>query len=394
MASSSIARMDGVNGNANNITVKAQTVYPKVLAVTGAIGAGGGAGISASVAVVTFNSNTYAGITNSEALSAARIDVLTNVNNTANAYAMSLAGGSVGLNGGVAVVTNRSTTITELAYGVYNVSGNLTVKAVVDTSAESCIVGIALGAAAVGLNAAVVNQHAQVLTRILGDSASSLEVSGNVLVNNTITSTAKSMAAAASGGAVGVGGNVLLVFNTMDAEAALKGMPFHVRYDVTIQSLMKADSQAMLTSATIGAVAVGVSTSYVGLNAKNIAKLELEEGQTGSAAAIRVLTSDNNSNSSFHATATTVAGQGGVYSVGLNAAVADIHAVNEAKIFSAGNLVASVYVQAKADAAALAEIYYVSAGVVNAAAATAVSLLRLQQTLLPSTSLQTSRSVP
>lgn len=379
MASSSIARMDAVSGKASQIAVKAETVYPNILAVTGAVGIGGSAGISASVAVVTFNSNTYAGICGSTELNATRLDVLSNVNNTAKAYAMSLAGGAVGVNGGVAVVTNRSTTTTELCNGVYNVSGNITVSATVDTSAESFIVGVAIGAVAVGLNAAVVNQHAVILTRILGDGASRLNVSGNVAVINRITATAKSMTAAVSGGAVGIGGNVLLVFNTVNATAALIGMPFAVRYDVTVQSVMKADSQANLASATVGAVAVGLSTSYVGLNAKNLAYLELRAGETGSAAAIRVLTGAENTNSSFHASASTVAGQGGAVSVGLNAAVADIHAVNEAKILSEGKLVGSVFVEAKADAAALAEIYYASAGVVNAAAATAVSVLRIQQ---------------
>ena len=120
-----VARMDGVIGNASaTITVGAETIYSNVLAVTGAIGIGGTAGVSASVAVVTFNSDTYAGITNSE-LSAEEIYIQSYVDNTAKAYAMSLAGGAVGVNGGVAVVTNRSTTNTILDRGNYTVSRSL-----------------------------------------------------------------------------------------------------------------------------------------------------------------------------------------------------------------------------------------------------------------------------
>lgn len=378
MASSTMARMDGVYGRANIIQVMAETVYPNVLAVTGAIGAGGSAGISASVAVVTFNSSTYAGITNSD-LIAAELNVSNYVDNTAKSYAMSLAGGTVGVNGGVAVVANRSTTTTVVSGGRYTVSGDVTVSSVVNTNAESYIVGLALGGVAVGLNTAVVNQHANILTQILGDSASSLTAYGNVTVSNEITATAKSTVISAVGGGIGVGGNVLLVFNNMNATAAMIHMPFTVTGNVTLSANMKADSVANLASVTVGGVAVGISTSYVGLNARNKAYLELPEGAVAKAASIRVYAGSADDKNSFNAAATTVAGGAGIVNVGLNAAVADIHATNEAKILSKGTLVGSVDVQANANAAALAEIYFASAGGVNVSAATAVSLLRIAQ---------------
>ena len=379
MASSSVANMDGVSGNADILTVKAETIYPQVLAVTGAIGIGGTAGVSASVAVVTFNSDTYAGIVNSGALRTAELNVLTNVDNTAKAYAMSLAGGAVGVNGGVAVVTNRSITKTELGSGKYQVTGNVKVESAVNTSAESFIVGVALGGVAVGLNAAVVNQHAVILTQILGDGASNLVVSGNVTVSNDITATAKSTVIAVTGGGVGVGGNVLLVFNNMEATAAIINMPFTVSGNVAVSAGLNADSEATLASGTVGGVAVGLSTSYVGLNAKNLAYLELPEGAMGSAAVIRVYAGSIGDKNNFDATASTVAGGAGVINVGLNAAVADINASNEAKILSRGTLRGSVDVQANSAAEALAEIYFASVGGVNVSAATAVSLLRIDQ---------------
>ena len=379
MASSAIARMDGVSGSTDIITVKAETIYPNVLAVTGAIGAGGSAGISASVAVVTFNSNTDAGIINSGMLTTKDINVLSNVNNTAKAYAMSLGGGTVGVNGGVAVVTNRSTTKTELGTGKYEISGNVKINSAVNTNAESFIVGVALGGVAVGLNAAVVNQHAEILTQILGDRASSLVVCGNVTVSNDITATAKSTVISVAGGGVGVGGNVLLVFSDMDATAAIIDMPFTVSGNVTVSANMKADSVANLAAATVGGVAVGLSTSYVGLNAKNVAMLEVPEGIAGSAASIQVYAGDANHINSFDSTASTVAGTVGAVAVGLNAAVADINASNKAMILSKGTIIGSVDVQANSAAAAQAEIYFVSAGGVNVAAATAVSLLRIKQ---------------
>ena len=378
MASSAIARMDGVSGSADIITVKAETVYPNVLSVTGAIGVGGTAGISASVAVVTFNSNTYAGITDSE-LRAAKLNILSNVDNTARAFAMSLAGGAVGVNGGVAVVANRSTTETILAKGKYTISGDADIHAVVNTNAESYIVGVALGGIAVGLNAAVVNQHANIVTQILGDSASSLTASGNVTVSNDITSTAKSAVSAVAGGGVGVGGNVLLVFNNMEAIAAIINVPFNVNGNVTVRTGMNANSEATLAAATLGGVAVGLSTSYVGLNAKNLAYLELAKNAVAKAASIRVYAGSADDKNSFNATASTVAGGAGAVNVGLNAAVADINATNEAKILSKGTLTGGVDVQANSTAAALAEIYFASAGGVNVSAATAVSLLRINQ---------------
>lgn len=379
MASGVIARMDGVSGNAKVITAKAETVYPQVLAVTGAVGIGGTAGVSASVAVVTFNSETWAGIINSGELHATELNVLSNVDNTAKAYAMSLAGGTVGVNGGVAVVTNRSTTHTILGSGVYQISGNVKVDATVNTSAESYIVGVALGGVAVGLNAAVVNQHAVIVTQILGNSASSLTASDNVTVNNNITSTAKSTVIAVSGGAVGVGGNVLLVFNNMEATAAIIAMPFNVNGNVTVSAGMNADSEASLATGTVGGVAVGLSTSYVGLNAKNLAYLEIPAEIQAKAASIRIYAGSADDNNNFDATASTVAGGAGGVSVGLNAAVADINATNEAKILSKGTLLGSVDVQANAAAAALAEIYFASAGAVSVSAATVVSLLRISQ---------------
>ena len=379
MASRVVASMDAVSGNAGIITVKAENVYPQVLAVTGSVGAGGTAGISASVAVVTFNSDTLASVT-SISLRAAELNVLTNVNNTAKSYAMSLAGGTVGVNGGLALVTNRSTTITKLDVGNYTVSGDVNVKAVVNTSAESFIVGVALGGVAVGLNAAVVNQHATISTQILGDIESSLAASGNVTVSHDVTATASTSVVSLVGGGVGVGGNVLLVFNNMEATAAIIRMPFNVIGNVLVSAGMNANSQSILASETVGGVAVGLSTSYVGLNAKNLAYLEIPEGMTAKAASIRVYAGSASDRNSFHATASTVAGSvGGAVNVGLNAAVADIHTSNEAKILSQGNIIGSVFVQAYADAAALAEIYFVSAGGVNVSAATAVSLLRISQ---------------
>lgn len=379
MASGVVARMDGASGNARVITVKAETLYPQVLAVTGSIGAGGSAGVSASVAVVTFNSDTYAGIVNSE-LSAAEFNILSNVDNTASAYAMSLAGGAVGVNGGVAVVTNRSTTNTVLDNGVYTISGNVNVKAAVNTNAESFIVGFAVGGVALGLNAAVVNQHATVLTRILGDGKNTLVSRGHVTVSNETTATVRTSVITVVGGGVGVGGNVLLVFNNMEATAAIINMPFKVSGNVTVNAGMNANSEAILASATVGGVAVGLSTSYVGLNAKNLAYLLLPDGSSAEAASIRIYAGTAKNQNGFQASASTVAGGAGAVNVGLNAAVADIHATNDAKILSKGHIVGSVDVQANSAAAALAEIYFASAGGVNVSSATAVSLLRIRQT--------------
>jgi hypothetical protein len=168
----------------------------------------------------------------------------------------------------------------------------------------------------------------------------------------------------------------------MEATAAIISMPFTVTGNVTIKAGMEADSQASLVSAAVGGVAVGVSTSYVGLNAKNLAYLELgwlPEGVTANAASILVYAGSKDSQNSFNATATTVAGSVAGVNVGLNAAVADINVNNEAKIYAKGKLSGSVDVQADSLAAALAEVYFCSVGTFNANAATAVSLLRIHQ---------------
>ena len=391
MATKTIARMDGVQGSGNIVKVNAKTNYPNVLAVTGAIGFGGEVGLSASVAVVTFHSETEASIKNSK-LSVNGLDIQSTVNNTAKAYAVSIAGGAVGINGAVAVVTNNSITKTLLGSGEYRVYGNVTVSTVANTSAESFIVGLSLGGAAVGLNAAVVNQHAKITTKIYGstedansgNTASSntailLYATRDVTVSNSITATAKSSVYAASAGAVGVGGNVLLVFNNMEAIASIYNMPFTVAGNVTVNAAMKADSEANLTSATLGATAVGLSTSYVGLNVQNKAYLELAEGMTGSALNIRVWAGSGSDVNSFHATASTVAAGIAGVSVGLNAAIADINASNEAKILSNGTLSGGLSVQAKSLGRALAEVYFASVGAVAVYSATAVSVLRLRQ---------------
>ena len=385
LASNVFAKMSGMVNSAGVVTVKAETLYPNVLAVTGAIGAGGSAGISASVAVVSFNNNVYVDVVNSS-ISANELNLLVNVNNTANAYAMSLAGGSVGVNGAVAVVANRSGIYNSIGVGSYDITGNVNVKTNANMAAESFIVGVSLGGVAVGLNAAVVNQHAVIDTGVKGNGAVGSYVKAkNLDIVNDVIVTANSSVIAIVGGGVGVGGNVLLVFNNVDSKAGIINMPITLNSSdigagtLTVSAKMNAQSSAALASATVGAVAVGLSTSYVGLNAKNLAYIELDEASKIVAEQINVLAGKSDDINSFSSTATTVAGQAGVVSVGLNAAVADINASNQAKLSSKGEIQAKVNVQACSDAEALAEIYYVSFGDVNVSAATAVSLLRIKQ---------------
>ena len=61
-------------------------------------------------------------------------------------------------------------------------------------------------------------------------------------VSNNVTSTAKSTVISAVGGGVGVGGNVLLVFNNMEATASIIHMPF-----TEVTGFTKSDSGVIIS---------------------------------------------------------------------------------------------------------------------------------------------------
>ena len=275
-------------------------------------------------------------------------------------------------------------------------NGNVNVKATVTTEADTYIVGVAIGGVAVGLSAAISILEPTVLTYIgttpykaatagaATGTIGSLKAAGVNVENNT-TTTASSTVLSVAGGAIAVNGNVLLVFNNTVAYAAINKMPVTATGDINVDAYMNSNANSFLGAATVGAVAVGVTVSYVRLGSENVALIDT------SGAAVRAVNihlyagrdvagKRNSSSASATALAASVAG----IAVNLNAAVADNDSINNAEISGSGSLTAdaALNVGANGTATANAEVIGISAGAISVAASVAVALLRSEQKAL------------
>ena len=272
-------------------------------------------------------------------------------------------------------------------------AADISLKSTVNTDADVFTVGAAGGAVAVGASVALIQLSPTVRTYIgavPGTAAANDGNKGDIQANNIsiyndIDSTAKSYAANVSGGAIALGGQVLLVFNRSDAYAGINRMNIAQAGDIVMDGDMNATGRAYLAQLAGGAVSVGMTTSYVLLDASNIVELDVTDSAVN-ARSVSMYTGRENRLNSSEAEALAVAGSAGAISVGLNSAVADNYTRNIARILGGTdaasnilNLTGALKIGAYGRATANAQVWGGSVGAVSVLGSAAVALLRSRQ---------------
>jgi len=399
------AFIEGDVVKADSLTVKAVSEYPQVIAATLAASAGV-VGVGVSAATVAFNGSVTSAITGDARIgmsdeagnTVGNVNVLSEATTDATTLAAAIAGGYVAVNGALSLAINRSMIETFIGQGVsLKSTGDVNVKATVATEANTYIVGVTIGAVAAGLSAAISILEPTVLTYIGTTPHKQTPTAGaatgtigsleavNVSVENNTTTTASSTVLSVAGGAVAVKGNALLVFNNTVAYAAINKMPVKAAGNINVDAYMNSQADSFLAANTGGAVAVGVTVSYVRLGSENVAMIDTT-GAAVRAVNINVYAGRDlagKRNSSL-ASATAVAASVAGIALNLNAAVADNDSTNSAEISGSGSLTATedLNVGANGTATANAEVRGISSGLISVAASVAVALLRSEQNAL------------
>ena len=382
------ATLGGRVENARNVTVKSAHLYDNILSATGAVSFGGTVAANASVAVAQANGKVDAAILRgtvvdtTQATEVGSVNVYTNSRVGVNAIAAT-AGASLGgaINAGVGLAFNRLTQSTGIRAGAkVKTGGNVNVRADSDTEANSYLVGIAVGAAAIVMNAAVSDVKANLHTYI-GENDASLSpvdvtAGGDVKIRNDVSSTSTPKVLSVAIGGVAAGGNVLLAFNRTEARARLINAAIKAD-DVDVISDLGGTAESVLASAAIGGLAAGLSVNYADIQALNQAIVDTSGGAMEFTGDLNVRTGVGK-NSSTLANAHTVSAAVGLATANLNAAIARNNTKNYANILGANELKMTggdLVVHAYGDATANAEVegFEISLGNVSATAVVALN---------------------
>jgi hypothetical protein len=383
------ATMAGDVLKARSLTVESRSHYPLTLAATLAA-SGGAAAVNASVAVAAATGRVETAIKgNADIQNVPAITVATDILFDASTFAATLGVGGIAVNGGVALSINRLESDTYVGRGVAIGSAleTLDVRTHSGTTAHARLLGVSVGAVSANIGAAVAIVNPVVRT-IVGDAGEQNVEQGqikapnaDIRIRNEVASDASSEVLSLAAGVAAVGGNILLVFNDTDATAGL------IRKNVAASSIdvdasFDANAQSILASGAVGGLALGISVSYVGLFARNMALIDVT-GVTVSAGNVAVNAGTMQDQNTSIAQATAIAGNIGAVSVGVNVAIADNATQNHAMILGdrAGALKATgaVEVLAYGKAIAEAEVEGLNVGGISVAASFAIAVLRSGQ---------------
>jgi len=387
------AYIEGDVTRADNLTVKAVSEYPLCLAATLAV-SGGIVGVGASVAIVLVSGNSKASIAGDASVAVGgKVSVRTVLNMSALTGAAAFAAGGVGVNGAVSLAVNRTRADTFVGQGVRLGAAELLVDADVDSHAKAYILGVALGGGlAANLSAGIAIVAPTVLTYI-GETPGDREdadgaaigskgqvTAPKVIVKNDVTSTARTSILTLSASALGISGNVLLVFNRTDAVAGIAGANVDAATSILIDAFMHSTAESKLAAAAAGSVTIGFSVSYVHLRSSNQALIDTT-GAAVSAPIIGVYAGRSDNRNTASAAAHAVTGNVGMMTFGLNAAIADNDARNLANIVGNGFLTASTMLDlcAYGKATAEAEIHGIDFSGIKIVASFAAAVLRSRQ---------------
>ena len=387
------AWLEGDVKNAANVTVHAESDYPQTLAATIGL-AGGYVGVTASVALVNNNGNVFSAIVGRSNINATgTVTVSSDSIMHATSALIGVSGGFVGVTVALSLAINRANIETFIGQGVTINSGGVEVKAKVDVSANAYLAAGAFGAIAVSVPVAIANLSPTVLTYIgttpyrgtptSGASDTTIGIintTGLLKVESDITTTAKSALLGISGGAIAANINVLLVYNDTVAYSGINKMNI-IADSIDVDAYMSSSGESTSVAVTAGAIAAGVTVSYVNLNSHNEAFIDLTGVTLIASGEVNVFAGRGNKVNNAEAMAWAAAVSAGAISVNVNTAIADNETRNIAVIKGDGTLIAlgSLNIGAHGNATVEATIWDISAGAINVAAIVVVSLLRSEQ---------------
>ncbi len=374
------ATLGGKVNNAVRVSVNSEAKYRDVVAATIALAGSGEAAIAGSIAGAvaegTVSSKIESGteITNVRGEIEVTTDSVVNVDTIAAAVAASGGGAIVA---GLALSVNNLTQNTEIERGVTiaakaDEQPDLTVKATSRTGANAMLLGAQAGFVAVGMGAAIVKVKPQINTTLGWDGdedrSTSLTNLGNVMVCNDVTSKAQTDILSATAGAVAVAGNVLLVYNDTDALAKVGAVTGKVN-KLNINGKMRAAGTAQVTAIVAGGVSVGVTVSYVDVNAKNTADLDATDFRLA-VDELNVTSGEEITDKddwAVEAVAHSLASSMGLIAIGVNVALARNRVQNNAWITGENLNVGSVNVHSYTKGRAEAEVLGVNVGGIRVA---------------------------
>ena len=390
LGNNTIAYLNGNVRKATTLSVTANSDYPSILCVTGAV-SGGVAAVTSSFAVIYHEGRVDAYIDENAVISGVgTIAVTTNSDTDATAASAAISGGVAAVNAGVAVVESRMEMNTYIGKNVPIGSElqKLTVTGTSNTEANAWLMNVSGGVVSTGVAGAVTIVSPKVYTYIGVAPGSDEAASQNgkidarnavIQVSNEVTSSSAPLILSANGGIAGVGVNVLLSFNDTDAVAGI------LRKNITASSIdvnakMDAQAQTIFSGANAGGLAVGASVSYARLGAKNSAILDAT-GVTVNAGSVSVTAGKESETNTAKVQALSVSNNVGAFTGSMNVAIADNCSANIARILgNASTLLAAnsaLLVQAVGEATAEASVAGVSLGLEkNIAASVAVAVLR------------------
>ena len=313
------------------VRVQAMHDYGAVLAATGSLAAGAvAANASVSVAQATGTvkakvvdrNNVPAEGKSKKTIQAKNLLVYTDSNVTVDAVAVSAGVGGVAVNAGLALAINRLKQDTGIGAGtVVDVKENVSVTGESKTMANSYLLGVAIGAVGVSVNAAVSNVEATLNTYIgeKDGQMADVKADGQISVLNDVKSDATPVALTAALGGVAVGGNVLLAFNTSKVEAAARNANLN-GMSLKVVSNLAGTAESSLAALQVGLIAVGLSVNYADIQAEN--RATVEKSTLNMTRDVKVLTGSGDDNYDTFARADTISANAGVISAGMNAAIA------------------------------------------------------------------------
>ena len=380
------AVLGGKVTGAGAVDVAAKHDYGSVMAATGAV-AGGVVGAAASVAVAQANGKVKSVIERNAVVRAEKdINVKTDTNVGVDSLAVTAGVGFVAVNAGVGLSFNRLEQETGIDAGAdIETDGDVNLKAVTETAANSYLLGVSVGGVGVSMNAAVSNVAAKVNTH-LGESLPSragdpdsrsmpeakVKAKNVSVINDVRKSLSEPQVLSVAAGGVAVGGNALLAFN--DAEVLAMVDNGNVKAEnLDVVSNLKGDTRSSLTAAQVGGIAVGVSVNYADMKAYNTAIIRNSSVRTTGETHVET----NRNGAATTAEAHTVSANAGLITVGMNAAIARNNSRSYATIIGDGTRIMDfnkLTMHARGNSSAVADMEGVDFGAISVAASIVVAL--------------------
>ena len=309
------------------------------------------------------------------------------------------------MNVAVPVTINRLHAETYIADGTDVNANDVTVHTDANTSARSLELGAAGGLVAIGIGVSAVIDEPTVYTYIgmspklleeEGADLSNVEngkvtVNGDIEVSHTVRSNATPEMLVLADGGVSVNGNLLFACNRTKAVSGIFRTNVEAKHGTVNVSAYAPDvkAESKFAAASVGAFAVGLSSSYAQLRMRNEALMDITnvlidaknisvtagKNETYTDESGKVVSLRNNA----IADAAMVSANVRDISGGINAAIADNNVTNRARVFGTGGLDASGKINTEAwlDAQSDADVIGLSAAGITVVGSVPIALNRV-----------------